>query len=148
MASPRGIRARGGLQSEFLNTFKKLGTRARASPPLLISRGNVEAIISRSLFRLDSTRNGRNFWINLFKRALLIIFIFIEYLPNCNSFRKDLFLTRNISWDEKGEKFIFRLHQFRVKLKFRGSCSAHALYTRGKKEIPFRTLQISERDIY
>lgn len=143
MASPRGIRARGGLQSEFLNTFKKLGTRARASPSLLISRGNVEAIISRSLFRLDSTRNGRNFWINLFKRACTSSNWIYLYLSNiyliATYIRKDLFLT-NISWDEKGEKFIFRLYQFRVKLKFRGSCSAHALYTRRKKEIPFRTL--------
>lgn len=41
VASPRrGIRE--GLQSEFLNTFKKLGTHTP------ISRGNAEAIISRS----------------------------------------------------------------------------------------------------
>lgn len=41
VASPRrGIRE--GLQSEFLNTFKKLGTRTP------ISRRNAEAIISRS----------------------------------------------------------------------------------------------------
>lgn len=79
VASPRrGIRE--GLQSEFLNTFKKLGTRTG-------KRGSDYFSIPRSLFRFHSTRNRRNFRVlrtlNFLKYIYRYIYRVIN-LPNCN----------------------------------------------------------------